>query len=131
MKLLSWNIQWGRGADGETTLQRTVSAIRTLGDFDVICQEVAVGFAGLQGGAPVDGVAVLAAAFPATAPISPRPSTCPTAAAQPVRQPHAVAPAGGAGFPAQPAAPAEEGVPSMPRVCLEVIVDGPPARCGC
>ena len=63
MKLLSWNIQWGRGADGETTLQRTVSAIRTLGDFDVIClQEVAVGFAGLQGGAPVDGVAVLAAA---------------------------------------------------------------------
>lgn len=65
MKLLSWNIQWGRGADGETTLQRTVSAIRTLGDFDVIClQEVAVGFAGLQGGQAVNGVAVLAAAFP-------------------------------------------------------------------
>ena len=64
MKLLSWNIQWGRGADGVVNLQRTISAIRTLGDFDVIClQEVAVGFAGLQGGAPVDCVAELAEAF--------------------------------------------------------------------
>ena len=65
MKLLSWNIQWGRGADGETTLQRTVAAIRTLGEFDVIClQEVAVGFAHLQGGSPVDGVAGLLSTAP-------------------------------------------------------------------
>ena len=46
MKLLSWNIQWGRGADGVVNLQRTISAIRTLGDFDVIClQEVVQGWA--------------------------------------------------------------------------------------
>ena len=48
MKLLSWNIQWGRGADGVVDLPRTIAAIRTLGDFDVIClQEIAVGLVGL------------------------------------------------------------------------------------
>ena len=66
MKLLSWNIQWGRGADGVVDLQRTIAAIRTLGEFDVLClQEVSVGFAGLHDDRrPVDEVAVLAAAFP-------------------------------------------------------------------
>ncbi|HRH74380.1 MAG TPA: endonuclease, partial [Zoogloea sp.] len=49
MKLLSWNIQWGRGADGVVDLQRTIAAIRTLGEFDVLClQEVSIGFAGLH-----------------------------------------------------------------------------------
>ena len=66
MKLLSWNIQWGRGADGEVSLARTVAAIRLLGDFDVIClQEVAVGFPAMQGGARVDALAFFAQAFPA------------------------------------------------------------------
>lgn len=128
MKLLSWNIQWGRGADGETTLQRTVSAIRTLGDFDVIClQEVAVGFAGLQGGAPVDGVAVLAAAFPGYSAHFAEAVDMPdgqggrslfgnlTLSRLPVGQV----------FRHSLPRPPEEGVPSMPRVCLEVVVEGP------
>jgi len=128
MKLLSWNIQWGRGADGETTLQRTVAAIRTLGDFDVIClQEVAVGFAGLQGGSPVDGVAVLAAAFPGYSAHFAEAVDMPdgkggrslfgnlTLSRLPVGQV----------FRHSLPRPPEEGVPSMPRVCLEVIVDGP------
>lgn len=128
MKLLSWNIQWGRGADGETTLQRTVSAINTLGDFDVIClQEVAVGFAGLQGGSTVDGVAVLAAAFPGHSAHFAEAVDMPdgrggrslfgnlTLSRLPVGQV----------FRHSLPRPPEEGVPSMPRVCLEVIVDGP------
>ncbi len=128
MKLLSWNIQWGRGADGETTLQRTVSAINTLGDFDVIClQEVAVGFAGLQGGSAVDGVAVLAAAFPGHSAHFAEAVDMPdgrggrslfgnlTLSRLPVGQV----------FRHSLPRPPEEGVPSMPRACLEVIVDGP------
>ena len=37
MRLLTWNIQWGRGADGRVDLARTVAAIRAAGEFDVIC----------------------------------------------------------------------------------------------
>ena len=50
MKLLSWNIQWGRGLDGRVDLARILRTIRGLGDFDVIClQEVAVNFPSLPG----------------------------------------------------------------------------------
>jgi len=128
MKILSWNIQWGRGADGVVNLQRTISAIRTLGEFDVIClQEVAVGFAALQGGQAVDGVARLAEAFPGYSA-------------------HFVAgvdlPDGTGGrsmfgnlilsrlpvgqvFRHSLPRPPDEGVTSMPRACLEVVVEGP------
>ena len=41
MRLSSWNIQWGRGADGKVDLQRTVNALKAIGDLDVIClQEI-------------------------------------------------------------------------------------------
>lgn len=64
MRILTWNIQWGRGADGRVDLNRTVAAIRTAGDFDLIClQEVARNFPGLPGGAGEDGVALLSQAF--------------------------------------------------------------------
>jgi len=128
MKLLSWNIQWGRGADWVVDLKRTISAIRTLGDFDVIClQEVAVGFAGLQGGMPVDGVARLAAAFPGYSVHFVSAVDLPdgvggrsrfgnlTLSRMPVGQV----------FRHSLPRPPEEGVPSMPRACLEVVVDGP------
>ncbi len=70
MKLLSWNIQWGRGADGRVELARTVAAIRAAGEFDVIClQEVACNFEGLPGGSGGDEVALLAAAFPGHTPV--------------------------------------------------------------
>ncbi|WP_374264274.1 endonuclease/exonuclease/phosphatase family protein [Zoogloea sp.] len=128
MKLLSWNIQWGRGADGVVDLSRTISAIRTLGDFDVIClQEVAVGFAALQGGQPVDGVGRFAEAFPgysvhfATAVDMPdgrggRSSFGNlTLSRLPVGQV----------FRHSLPRPPEEAVPSMPRVCIELIVEAP------
>jgi endonuclease/exonuclease/phosphatase family metal-dependent hydrolase len=65
MKLLSWNIQWGRGLDGRVDLARILQTIRQLGDFDLIClQEVAVNFPGLPGSRGEDEVAVFSAGLP-------------------------------------------------------------------
>lgn len=65
MKLLSWNIQWGRGMDGRVDLTRIVRNIRDLGDFDVVClQEVAVNFSGLPASSGEDEVAELSALLP-------------------------------------------------------------------
>lgn len=65
MKLLSWNIQWGRGLDGRVDLARILGVIRQLGDFDLIClQEVAVNFPGLPGSRGEDQVAELIAGLP-------------------------------------------------------------------
>ena len=70
MRLITWNIQWGRGADGRVDLRRIVDAIRSMGAADVIClQEVAQNVEGLAGGWPEDGPAVLAAAFAEYEPI--------------------------------------------------------------
>lgn len=64
MRIISWNIQWGRGADGRVDLARTVEAVRALGPAEIIClQEVTRGFVSLSG-EPDDEVAVLSAAFP-------------------------------------------------------------------
>ncbi|MCC7091359.1 MAG: endonuclease/exonuclease/phosphatase family protein [Nitrosomonas sp.] len=50
MKLLSWNIQWGKGLDGCVDLPRIFQTIQRQGDFDIIClQEVAVNFVDLPG----------------------------------------------------------------------------------
>jgi len=128
MKVLSWNIQWGRGADGEVDLVRSIAAIRMLGEFDVLClQEVAVGFAALQGQTPVDQVAVLAAAFPGYSAHFAAGVDVPdgaggrnlfgnlTLSRLPVGQV----------FRHSLPRPPDAGVPSMPRVCLEVVVSGP------
>ena len=128
MKLLSWNIQWGRGADGTVDLARTIAAIRMLGDFDVMClQEVAVGFADLQGPAPQDEVAVLAAAFPGYSAHFAEGVDVPdgrggrnrfgnlTLSRLPVGQV----------FRHSLPSPFDAAVPSMPRACLEVVVSGP------
>lgn len=65
MRVISWNIQWGRGADGVVNLSRIIDRIHALGPADVVClQEVASRFDGLAGGQGEDGPARLAAAFP-------------------------------------------------------------------
>lgn len=65
MKLLSWNIQWGRGLDGRVDFARILRTIRGLGDFDVIClQEVAVNFPGLPGSRGENQIAELSAGLP-------------------------------------------------------------------
>jgi endonuclease/exonuclease/phosphatase family metal-dependent hydrolase len=66
MRIVTWNIQWGRGADGVVNLARTRDTLASFGAPELIClQEVAVNFAGLPGGPPQDGLAWLTAAFPA------------------------------------------------------------------
>lgn len=63
MRILSWNIQWGRGADGRVDLARIAAEIRHH-DPDVVClQEVAIHHPGLPGGAAMDQAAVLAGLF--------------------------------------------------------------------
>jgi endonuclease/exonuclease/phosphatase family metal-dependent hydrolase len=65
MKLVTWNIQWGRGIDGRVDLARIVSTARELADFDVICfQEVADNFPALEGNDDRDQFAELAALLP-------------------------------------------------------------------
>lgn len=70
MRLLTWNIQWGRGMDGRVDHARIAGGIRALGDFDVIClQEVAINFPGLPGSRGEDGMALLGTYLPGYTPI--------------------------------------------------------------
>jgi endonuclease/exonuclease/phosphatase family metal-dependent hydrolase len=50
MKLMTWNIQWGRGADGRVDLDRIVAHAKRFSEFDVLClQEVSCGYPELGG----------------------------------------------------------------------------------
>ncbi len=65
MKLITWNIQWGRGIDGAVDLGRIVATAREWADFDVFCvQEVADNFPGLGGNDDGDQFARLASLLP-------------------------------------------------------------------
>ena len=65
MKLITWNIQWGRGADGRVDLRRIVADARRMADFDVLClQEVSAGYPQLAGSDGADQFAALAAGLP-------------------------------------------------------------------
>ena len=65
MKLLTWNIQWGRGIDGRVDLQRIVREVHRIGDFDLLCfQEVSAGYPELEGCDGSDQFAALAARWP-------------------------------------------------------------------
>ncbi|MBL0142386.1 MAG: endonuclease/exonuclease/phosphatase family protein [Betaproteobacteria bacterium] len=65
MKLITWNIQWGRGIDGRVDLARIVSHAREMADFDVLnVQEIADNFPGLAGNDSADQFAQLAALLP-------------------------------------------------------------------
>ena len=61
MKLITWNIQWGRGLDGRADLSRIVSTARELADFDVLCvQEVGDNFPELEDSGGADQFSDLA-----------------------------------------------------------------------
>ena len=71
MRLVDWNMQWGRGVDGRVDLTRIVSEAKAFGDFDVLClQEVTRGFhegeeaGGLAGRPSADQFAELAQLMP-------------------------------------------------------------------
>jgi endonuclease/exonuclease/phosphatase family metal-dependent hydrolase len=68
--LITWNIQFGKGADGRIDFRRIVETTRKLGDADVICvQELAVNFPDLDDGAGADQPAMLAALLPGYTPV--------------------------------------------------------------
>jgi endonuclease/exonuclease/phosphatase family metal-dependent hydrolase len=70
MKLVTWNIQWGRGADGRVDLDRIVADAKRITDFDVLClQEVAAGYPELPGCDGSDQFQALAARLPGYKPI--------------------------------------------------------------
>src|SRR5258708_13871898 len=64
MKLITWNIQWGRGIDLKVDLARIARTAREIAGFDVVClQEVAVNFPGLAGSRGEDQVEELSHAL--------------------------------------------------------------------
>lgn len=68
MRLLTWNIQCGKGCDGVTDLARIVSIARKFSDADVYCfQEVSDNFANLGDGK--DQSAELASLLPGYVPV--------------------------------------------------------------
>ncbi|WP_206998205.1 endonuclease/exonuclease/phosphatase family protein [Trinickia mobilis] len=65
MRLICWNVQWGRDASGDVDLPRTLAEAKRIADFDVLClQEVTRGFGALPGGPSGDQFAELEAALP-------------------------------------------------------------------
>jgi endonuclease/exonuclease/phosphatase family metal-dependent hydrolase len=65
VKLITWNIQWGLGADGVFDPARIVSHAKAMADFDVLClQEVADNWPELKGGATADQFALFASLLP-------------------------------------------------------------------
>jgi len=134
MRLVDWNIQWGRGVDGRVDLARIVAEAKALHDFDILClQEVTRGFheseqaGGLAGHPSADQFAELEALIPSATVIDAIGSDLPPVGAGiarrqfgnaivsrlPVRQVlrHSLP------WPADPAKP------SMLRVALEAVID--------
>ncbi|MDN7494921.1 endonuclease/exonuclease/phosphatase family protein [Burkholderia gladioli] len=128
MQLINWNVQWGRDASGRVDLGRTVAEARALADFDVLClQELTRGFDSLPGGPGADQFAELAALLPGYTVIEALAVDLPpdpgqAAARAPRRQfGNAIAtrlPVGRILRHTLPW-PADDSVPSMPRVALE------------
>jgi endonuclease/exonuclease/phosphatase family metal-dependent hydrolase len=71
MKLITWNIQWGRGADGRVDLDRIVAHAQRFADFDVLCvQEVSAGHHQLPGCDGSDQFEQLAVRLPGYEPVA-------------------------------------------------------------
>ncbi|MCA8303907.1 endonuclease/exonuclease/phosphatase family protein [Burkholderia seminalis] len=130
MRLIDWNIQWGRDADGVVDLSRTVSTIRRLGDFDVLClQEVTRGFGALPGQPGPDQFAELAARLPGYTIIeaigADLPAIEPGASRRQFGNAIATRLPVGRVLRQWLPWPADAGAPSMPRVALDVELQAP------
>jgi endonuclease/exonuclease/phosphatase family metal-dependent hydrolase len=65
MKLITWNIQWGRGMDGRVDLARVVAHAKSMANFDALCvQEVSDNFPELEGNDGANQFAALASLLP-------------------------------------------------------------------
>jgi endonuclease/exonuclease/phosphatase family metal-dependent hydrolase len=128
LKLLQWNIQWCRGIDGLVDPARIARTARALCDPDVCCfQEVAVDFETLEGSAGEDQVALLAREFPGYEVHFGVAVDVPGAAGGRRRFGNAIL----SRLPVQRVLrhslpwPAHEGMPSMPRIALEAVIEAP------
>ncbi len=128
MQLITWNIQWGRGADGRVDLARIVDHVRQLADVDVLClQEVSAGYPELPGCDGRDQFQGLAALLPGYTALSGVATDTPA--------PHGMRRAFGnlllSRFPVQQVFrhllpwPADAGVRGMQRLALEATLDTP------
>jgi endonuclease/exonuclease/phosphatase family metal-dependent hydrolase len=126
MKLLTWNIQWGRGIDRRVDLARIAAEIHAMGCFDVIClQEVAANFPGLPGSSGEDQVMRLARDFPGYTPIFAAATDVPDACGDRKMFGNAILtrlPVGQVYRHLLPW-PNDPEAPSMQRVLLEVVLD--------
>ncbi len=130
MKLVSWNVQWCRGIDGRVDPARIVAEARRLADVDVLCvQEVAANFPDplLAGNSDQDQFAALAALLPGYTMVAGIAVDHPAEDGSRRRFGNAI-------FSRLPVGqifrhllpwPADPGVPSMPRVAVEAVVDSP------
>lgn len=128
MRIISWNIQWGRGADGRVDVERTIDALRAMGPADLIClQEVAQNMAGLAGGHGEDEVSLLSTAFACHEPVFAAALDVPAADGGRARFGNLIlsrCPVDQAYRHLLPF-PADPGVCGMQRSCVEVVVTGP------
>lgn len=125
MRLLTWNIQWGRGMDGRVDLDRVAAEIEAMA-CDVVClQEVAIHFPGLPGSAGEDDMALLARGLEGYVPTFAVATDLPDGRGGRKLFGNAV-------FSRLPVGqvyrhllpwPIDPGVPSMQRVLLEAVVD--------
>lgn len=128
MRLLQWNIQWCRGMDGAVDPARIARVARELCDPDVIClQEVAANFPALAGSAGEDQAALLAVAFSGHEAHYAWGVDVPDGAGGRRRFGNMIL----SRLPVQQVLrhslpwPAQDAVPSMPRVALEAVVRAP------
>lgn len=130
IRLITWNIRYGRGLDNRVDLDRTIAHLKAFSDFDILClQEVASGYIDpelkeadgtnqfdtmaqeLPGYTPVNGFAV---DHPGSGGASRRFGNM-ICSRFPVRQIYRH----------RLPWPAEPGIKSMPRMALEVLVETP------
>ena len=128
MKLLQWNIQWCRGMDGRVDPARIARVAGELGDPDVCCfQEVAVNFPALEGSTGEDQPALLARAFGGYSAHFAWGVDVPDGAGGRRRFGNMIL----SRLPVHRVLrhslpwPAEDGVPSMPRVAIEAVIEAP------
>lgn len=128
MRLVSWNIQWGRDASGHVDLARTIGVARGLADFDVLAlQEMTRGFETLPGPPSADQFAELGAALPGFTVLEAIGADLPTSSPGRARRQFGNALA--TRLPVRQVIrhtlpwPADAGVPSMQRVALEAVLD--------
>jgi endonuclease/exonuclease/phosphatase family metal-dependent hydrolase len=128
MRLLTWNVQWCRGVDGNVDPARIAAELRRIADPDVACfQEIASNFADLPGSRGEDQPVVLCRQLPQYAPVVgwgvdvPGPADARKRFGNMILSRVPVTRVLRHSLP-WPAAPDE---PSMPRVAVEAIVEAP------